>query len=302
MIVFQLRAGSSRKCEQKYEIANTLLEDFVDTRMTRKRFLSGAARYLTAAVAGTTVFHVLDKETPAASADTPAWPWPYAKLDPEEVRKLGHDAYYESGCGYAGFSGIVKALQAKTGAPFTSFPLQMMSYGSGGLKGWGTVCGALNGASAAISLVTDTRTSSALIDELINWYTQTMLPSDISNHYAEEHSFKTDRKIPALPQNISGSPLCHVSVSKWCLASGRAVDSPDRMERCARLSGDVVAQAVKLLNDQSGGAFHAEHTAPKAVGDCMSCHGGGHSEKNVSAKMDCLQCHHQAMKCPGFPK
>ncbi len=271
-------------------------------QMTRKRFLTGAARYLTAAAAGATLVNVLSGEAPASPADAPPWPWPYTKLDPEEARKLGHDAYYEAGCGYAGFAGIVKGLQDKAGAPFTSFPLQMMSYGSGGLKGWGTVCGALNGASAAISLVTDNRTSGALIDELINWYTQTLLPTDVSNRYAEEHRFKTDRKIAALTQNKSGSPLCHVLVSKFCLASGRAIDSPERIERCARLSGDVVAQAVRLLNDQRDNAFHAAFTAPKAVGECLSCHGGGHTEMNVSEKMDCLQCHHQAVKCPGFPK
>lgn len=274
----------------------------MEEQISRKRFLSGAARYMAAAVGGTVCFHVLGEKTPAAATDAPAWPWPYTKLDAEEARKLGHDAYYEMGCGFAGFAGIVKGLQDKAGAPFTSLPPQMMSYGSGGLKGWGTICGAINGASAAISLVTDSRTSGLLIDELMNWYTQSLFPSDVSNRYAEEHSFKVDRKIKALAQNKSDSPLCHVSVTKWCLASGYAVDSPERMERCARLSGDVVAMAVKLLNDQTAGAFHTEHANAKSVSDCLSCHGGGRPQKNVSAKMDCLQCHHTSIKCPGLAK
>jgi hypothetical protein len=274
----------------------------VETRISRKSFITGAARYFTVAVGGAAVLHMVGKTASSSALDTPPWPWPYTKLDPDEVRKLGHDLYYEMGCGYAGFAGLVKALQDKAGAPFTALPVQMMSYGSGGLKGWGTICGALNGASAAISLVADSRTSSALIDELINWYIQSLLPSEVSNRLGENQGFKADRKIKALAQNKSGSPLCHVSVTKWCLASGLAVDSPERMERCARLSGDVVAQAAQLLNDQTAGSFKAEHTNVKTVADCMSCHGGGHEQKNVSAKMDCLQCHHVSVKCPGFPK
>ncbi len=265
-------------------------------RISRKKFLSGAARYFAAAAAGSTVPCVLGKDSLTAAPVAPSWPWPYAPLDLEEARKLGHDAYYEYGCCYAGFAGIVKALQDKVGAPFTAIPLQMMSYGSGGLEGWGTLCGALNGASAAISLVSDVRTAGLLIDELTNWYTQEFLPSDLSNRYAENHGFKVDKGIKALRSNRSGSPLCHVSVTKWCQGAKLAVDSPERLERCARLSGDVAAQAVKLLNDQSEGSFHSDHSVPKSVSECLSCHGAGHSVKNVSAKMDCQPCHHDVHK------
>jgi hypothetical protein len=70
------------------------------------------------------------------------------------------------------------------------------------------------------------------------------------------------------------------------------VESPERKERCARPSGDVAAQAVMLLNESSRGAFRTVHGAPASVSDCLSCHGGGKAENNVSAKMDCGPCHH----------
>jgi hypothetical protein len=268
----------------------------VDEHLSRKKFISNAIRYLAAAFGGATIFHAVVEHTEAAAADTTAWPWPYTRLDPEEARKLGHEAYYQLGCGYAGFSGIVKGLQDRVGAPFTMLPLQMMSYGNGGLKGWGTVCGALNGAAAAISLVSDMKTSGALIDDLMNWYTEVLFPSDISNRYAEDRAFKTDKNIKGLPQSRSNSPLCHASVTRWCTASGRPVDSPERIERCARLSGDVVAQAVKILNDQSRGIFQSEHPPARSVSGCMNCHGPGRSARNVSARMDCLPCHQDHTK------
>jgi hypothetical protein len=144
-------------------------ETVVEDRISRKKFLSIAARYFAAAAAGSTSMHMFGREASGGMPDVPAWPFPYKQLEVEEARKLGHDAYYEYGCCYAGFAGIVKQLQEKVGSPFTAVPLQMMSYGSGGLKGWGTLCGALNGASAVISLVSDVKTARLLIDELTNW-------------------------------------------------------------------------------------------------------------------------------------
>ncbi len=268
----------------------------MEARISRKEFLSSATRCFAAAAAGSTALSVLGQDPARAAPDAASWPFPYRLLDIEEARKLGHEAYYEYGCCYGGFAGIVKLLQHKVGSPFTAIPLQMMSYGSGGLKGWGTLCGALNGASAAISLVSDTKTAGLLIDEMTNWYTQEQLPGEISNRYGENHGFNIDKGIKALPSNRSGSPLCHVSVTLWCKATKFAVDSPERMERCARITGDVAAQAVKLLNDRSQGTFRPEHSTPAAVSECLNCHGAGHAERNVSAKMDCRPCHNDAHK------
>lgn len=263
----------------------------MEHRISRKVFLRRAAGFAAAGTAGWSL-------RPAASAEAStakSWPWPYTTLDEEQTRKLAHACYYERGCGYAGFAGIIKNLQEKAGDPFTRIPPEMMSYAGGGIQGWGTVCGALNGASAAISLVCDARESGPLIEELLSWYTRTLLPSDIMNRYAEEHLLTVNKGIQALTRSTSGSPLCHISVSRWCKASGLAVDSPERFERCARLSGDVAAQAVRYLNSRNLGKFKSRFASAAQAG-CISCHGPKGAAHDVAAKQDCRQCHQDPHK------
>lgn len=224
------------------------------------------------------------------------WPLPYAKLDVEYVRKLGHHQFYEGDCCYGAFSAIIKALGEQVGEPFTSFPRDMMRYGKGGMYGYGTLCGALNGAAAAIQLVADETTAGKVITELLNWYTVTELPTEKSNEYAANHQFlvkqlKTDE---VLPRNAAGNVLCHVSVSKWSTMSGYASGSEQRKERCARLTGDVAAKAVELLNSVQEATFAPVLTSPGEQAGCMSCHkpgldfvGGNFTQ----GKMDCATCH-----------
>jgi hypothetical protein len=126
-------------------------------RISRKTFLRNGA----GGVAGFAAGRMPAGADPHSAAAAPPSPWPYKPLNPEAVRKGAHDAYYEQGCGYAGFAGIIRELRAGIGEPFTFLPLEMMSY-----AGWGTVCGALNGACAAISLVCDAAMSGKIIDEL----------------------------------------------------------------------------------------------------------------------------------------
>jgi hypothetical protein len=159
------------------------------------------------------------------------------------------------------------------------------------VKGWGTLCGALNGACAVISLVVAARASGRVIDELILWYTQTPLPSGTSNDYGVRHRYGVDKNIPLLPHSTSGSPLCHVSTTKWCVRAGHSVESPERYERCARLSGDVAAQAVMLLNNYQAGGAAAGPAIPQETAACLDCHGPKSRVQNVASKMDCSPCH-----------
>lgn len=110
-------------------------------------------------------------------------------------------------------------------------------------------------------------------------------PSDISNTYAQAHVFLVNRNDTVLKQNASGSPLRHVSVSAWCTASG------DRAERCARLTGDVAAKAVQLVNDFKSGQFRATFVATRSVPGCLGCHDSAVGNVVASVKMDCQQCH-----------
>jgi len=260
-------------------------------RITRKRFLYDAFKYATGAAAGLTSLSFLSGCKGETESKTTVWPWPYLQLDPDQARILAHDSFYTFGCCYAGFSGIVGLLQKEVGEPFTTIPLEMMSYGGSGVKGWGTLCGALNGAAAAVSLVRDGKASTPVVNELMGWYTQAFLPSDQSNLSGSNGAYSVDKGLKALPQNKSGSPLCHVSVTGWCSSAGYDIGSPEQLERCARVSGDTAAKAVMLLNAQQDGNLQTEYVMPASVLECLSCHGPDKEVANVDHKMTCTQCH-----------
>lgn len=239
---------------------------------------------------------VTKEVTKEVSLVIPASPWTYVKLDMETVRKKGHAKYYEGDCCFGAFAGIVEALQEVVGFPFTQVPMKMMEFGAGGVAGWGTTCGSLIGASAAINLVTDKATAAKLVGELLAWYSQTPFPSQTSNKYAVEHAFlvkeyKSDKE---LPQSVSNSPLCHVSVTKWCQASGMASGSKERSERCGRLTGDVAAKAVELLNANLAGSFASAFKLSDETQGCMTCHTKGENfamGQFTQGKMECTSCH-----------
>lgn len=260
-------------------------------KISRKRFIRNAAKVVTGAAAGVVGTSRLLEEKVMAHPDKPSWPWPYQKLDPEHARVVAHDSFYEGGCCYAGFSGLLKPLQEQVGEPFTAIPRQMMSYGGGGVKGWGTLCGTLNGVSAAISLVLDGKQSALVINELMSWYMEAELPTDQANRYAEERKYEVDKNIEDMTQSTSGSPLCHISVSKWATASGHRVDSAERRERCARLSGDVAGRAVEWLNELADGRFESQQAQLPSTTACLSCHGPKQERGDVLSKMGCAQCH-----------
>lgn len=221
--------------------------------------------------------------TPQVAGAVPPWPWQYQKLDPEMVRKRGYQGYYQGGCCYGAAYAIIGALAEQVGFPFTLIPIDMFRYGEGGAVGWGTLCGALNGAGAAISLVCGKGVYNKLVDQLLGWYTQEPFPSKKHDAYS---------KFPDQVQNVSRSPLCHVSVTEWCKASGFKVTDPQRLERCAKLTGDVAAFAVELLNRQLEGTFAPVYEPPEEFARCISCHVGKDSTlNNVLGRMNCVQCH-----------
>lgn len=218
----------------------------------------------------------------------PAWPWPYQKLDPEKVRKLGYEGYYEGGCMYGAATAIISTLQQEVGYPFTLIPVDMLRYGEGGTAGWGTLCGSLNGSSAAINLVCGKGVYAPLVNELLGWYSEFPFPSKEHEAYS---------KFQNQVQNVSGSPLCHVSVTEWCKTAGKKVSDPERLDRCAKLTGDVAAKAVELLNAQADSKFVAAYKPSELFAGCMSCHVGKDSMlNNVQGKMNCVQCHEPHIK------
>ncbi len=211
----------------------------------------------------------------------PDWPWAYTRLDVEAVKNRAYAAYFESGCAYGAFEGIMGELRENVGFPFTSVPSKMMIFGKGGALGWGATCGALNGALAAVNLVTSDYGNVG--GEIIGEYTETAYPS-----WKPAETVKTDID---LPTSVSGSPLCHVSVTNWCVESGYASGSNERKERCGRLTGEVAGRAAEMLNALLDGAFVPAFQIPASTTSCNNCHYDDGTVANVHAKDDCVQCH-----------
>lgn len=254
-------------------------------QVTRREFLAGAGGFAAGAAVGAVLGGGVFNLVPAVQAAeaVPGGPWPYVKLDPEVVRRKGYDYYWQGGCMYGAGRAIIEALREKVGSPYDLFPLDMLRYGAAGIAGWGTICGALNGSCAAINLVTPNADVAKIAGELLGWYTNQPFPSKAHDAYAK---FK-DQK-----QSAANSPLCHASVSKWCAASGFKESSAERKDRCAKLTGDVAAKAVELLNAYFDGKFAAAFKPSDATATCMGCHIGPQSSlENSLGKMDCTPCH-----------
>ena len=208
------------------------------------------------------------------------FPWPYAKLDPVACAERGYQAYLEERrhCMYGSFKGIIGELAAQKGAPYSSFPYKMMIIGAGGGGDWATLCGSLNGAMLAIALLC--KTPKPVVDELFSWYQKEQLPN-----------YRPAGATLEIPGSVSKSPLCHVSVSRWCKVSKQKSFSNAREERCAQLTASVVKKTVELLNAQADGSLKAVYPLPKYVQECRGCHDKGSPMENTRGKMECDSCH-----------
>ncbi len=253
-----------------------------EKKVSRRELIKDAGKFVGGAAVGAGILKLGSRSVAGKAAEEPPeWPWSYKKLDPQAVAERGYEAYFNNlHCSGGSFEAIVGELREQVGYPYTLIPSKMMDYGAGGQAGWGTICGALNGSSAAINLVTEDYM--ALSSELIGWYTETAIPA---------YKPSEPKKAEIETTSVSGSALCHVSVTKWCDASGFGSESPERSERCARLVAQVSAHAAELLNQHAAGEFEATWAAPTVVGECLDCHGPDESQANVFGKMDCLKCH-----------
>lgn len=224
---------------------------------------------------------------PPSASPTPASatavPWPYKKIDPVAAAERAYTAYYNGGCMYGAFEGIIGELRTAVGAPYDTFPTAMTKYGAAGVASWGTLCGALNGAAEAICLVSDPKIYNSIISEVFGWYGSTELPD-----------FKPAKpKYPDLPTSVADSQLCHMSVTTWCTKNGFKTTDPQRAERCAWLTASAVKYTVDLLNKQADGTFKPAFIVPASVAGCLACHGPKGTIQNVhiSSQSDCTICH-----------
>jgi len=212
-------------------------------------------------------------------------PLPYVSLDPEAGLDLSYTNKLAGDCMYGVFATVVEMLADKVGGPYLTYPTTVTRFGAGGIVGWGTTCGALQGAAMAIYLVSPDPTP--IIDEVFNYYMYTSLP-DVKPKNA---------KMDIVP-STADSTLCHISISHWTEASGAKAFSKERTERCAHLAAAVTRKTIQTLNAQLAGEFKPVNLIPESVAACRACHDMGGEMENTRGKMDCLACHsgHDKMK------
>ncbi len=213
--------------------------------------------------------------------------WAYHPVDPAITAERAYLDYSKHSCMYAIFNSVLSQLAESHGEPYASFPTAMMLYGHGGIGGYGTVCGALNGAAALFGLfVGDKKMQNHLIENLFRWYEETELP-------------RFDPESPGLdytpPASSATLPLCHASITHWVQTSGYEAKSAQRKERCRRLSADVAAQAVTILNQYFSNTFTTAARPSETVSACMTCHGDGGKLANTNGMMHCAACHPKSL-------
>jgi hypothetical protein len=210
-------------------------------------------------------------------------PWPYHELDPEQTAERAYSYYYEARCMYGVFKSIVGQLADRYGEPYRSFPFAMMTYGAGGVASWGSLCGSLNGAAAAVALFASGKEQqTSLTNQVFLWYEQSELPLYVPAKP------KLDMQIPG---SVAHSILCHPSVSTWSKASGHPVEGKERSERCARLVADIARQTVLVLNEGLSSGIARPASEDEQSRRCNACHGKESRRKDALAKMTCGSCH-----------
>jgi len=240
--------------------------------VSRRSLLKSSGMLAGAAVTGGIVGHALTTESASAAPQTTKLappPWKYVKLDPNEVAKQAYADYKVRGCMYAAVNSFFELLGKKVGSPYTVIPAEMFAYGSGGIQGWGTICGALNGAAVVLGLFAPKPDLALLVDELYNWYRNTSLPIFVPEG-GEKKFLKTT------PTDV----LCHISMAGWTAEAEAPAKSPERKERCCRLAADVAKKTAEILNDYIKGK----------VPENQKLSGLDH-DSNASVKMRCDFCH-----------
>ncbi|OJF76756.1 MAG: hypothetical protein BKP49_05380 [Treponema sp. CETP13] len=257
--------------------------NLLEKSISRRTFIKGAGIATGAVVGGIAL-------TSAAEPVVTEDPLPYKTLDTKDVLIRGHEGYYVGGCCYGAYYAIMSALRDLIGGPYEDVQYRTMRYGGAGIAGWGTICGAENGACAAIATVVPNKDISKVCNELLYWYSNAQLPTDEANKIGAAGNYtRTTKEYPAidLPQSVASSPLCHASVANWCKASGIAENDKKRLERCARVTGDAAAKAAELLNDYFAGTIKYVAAYSPMQESCFRCHSGTVGKP----KMDCLSCH-----------
>jgi hypothetical protein len=266
-------------------------------RLSRRTILKDSAALLVGGATGAAAMTAVAAATAtsgAASAPPLPLPWKWVRLDPLEAGRRAYRFYKEKGgCGTGSYLSLLSLLKEKVGHPWTTLPDMMMAHGASGYGGHGTLCGALGGVSTIINLVTytgkvDDQQNNQIIDRLFWWYAEQEFPTE---RFDDLSPLKKQVRVKAM------SPLCHTSVSKWAVAAGATIKSDAKVERCAKVVGEVVYTVTLALNDFFEGKWTPPAWKPaKGVEHCVGCHGPNVPPQkamnwNQQGHMDCVMCH-----------
>jgi hypothetical protein len=86
-------------------------------------------------------------------------------------------------------------------------------------------------------------------------------------------------------------------VSKWAVAAGATIKSDAKIERCAKVAGEVAYTVTLALNEYFDGKWLPPLWEPSAAtAHCVSCHGPSSPKQtamnwNQQGHMECGMCH-----------
>jgi hypothetical protein len=205
-------------------------------------------------------------------------------------------------------SGLMQAFKAAfPGTDWDYVPYDMYIYGGGGIGGWATLCGIPNGCVALLNLI---GLHGALGADVLGHYSKTSWPAsqlpdlyEADAGYGPSNYTYVKQPMPddeVLAHVIPYSPLCHISISKWCYEAGVSLYDmgpyayQHKNDRCGKICADMAAYTAELINHYATtGASADPYSLPTATAACGQCHVGSNTDRGpaTTGKMDCTECH-----------
>jgi hypothetical protein len=275
-----------------------------DKVMSRRKFLASAGTVAAvAAVSGV----ALGNRPSTAEAAVAGVPWPYPTSAskqpvPEKLGRRGFEVYFASGCAEGTWWPFVEALAVANPETWGTLPKNVFRFGSGGVAGWGTVCGTVNAAAAIIGMtVADGAHRTNLTNAIFQYYANTALPTNAAWKSHEGTLGLPDQWNPAspvpvplknVPSSTAHSPLCHSSLVQWTMTTGAKNGGPLQKDRCGKAVFDVASKTAELLNTYFQMVSPSAPSVPldPSVAACGACH-----VTYTGAKMACSSCHDKTL-------
>jgi hypothetical protein len=205
---------------------------------------------------------------------------------------------------WGAFVETLAAMPSNAGT-WATLPNNIFRFGGGGIAGWGTICGTLNGAAGILGMVIAKGTHRVtLTDAVFQYYATTALPTNnaylssqgqLGSLGAWDPKNSVGASIPPqnnVPTSVADSPLCHSSLVQWTMATGIKDASAGQKDRCSKACFDVSFKLTELLNAYFSAITATSTPAPGAVAldpsvtACRTCH-----VTYTGARMGCTSCH-----------